>query len=181
MVPKKFLAYYPALIAQSDLDEKVVLIDRGGNKAFISSHPTQYKPTKPRETYNTHNPVPLDSFGSTKISQLGDVVLARSGDKGANINLGLFVNADNEWHWLRTVASCQRLQEWMGKDWNPEYFIERVEFPNLRAVHFVIYGPLSRGVTSCPQLDCFGKAFADYIRSKHIQIPERFLEGKTVV
>ena len=65
----------------------------------------------------------------------------------------------------------------MGDDWRPnEYFIERVEFPNLWAVHFVIYGPLGRGVSSCRLLDCLGKGFADYIRDKVVDVPERFLE-----
>jgi hypothetical protein len=68
----------------------------------------------------------------------------------------------------------------MGEDWKEEYFIERVEFPKLRAVHFVIYGPLSRGVTSCPTLDCFGKGFADFIRSVHVEVPVKFLTGKPI-
>ena len=65
----------------------------------------------------------------------------------------------------------------MGDDWRPtEYFIERMEFPNLWAVHFVIYGPLGRGASSCRLLDCLGKGFADYIRDKVVDVPVAFLE-----
>ena len=43
---------------------------------------------------------------------------------------------------------------------------------NLLAVHFVIYGPLGRGVSSCRLLDALGKGFADYIRDKVVDVPE---------
>jgi hypothetical protein len=63
----------------------------------------------------------------------------------------------------------------MGEDWRDDFFIERMEFPNIVAVHFVIYGPLGRGVSSCRLLDALGKGFADYIRDKVVDVPERFL------
>jgi hypothetical protein len=180
MIPKPFLAYYPALIEQNEINEVVTIFSKGGQTKFEAGHPSQYEKTKARESYDTENPVPLESFGQTKKLPLGDVVLGKSGDKGANINLGLFVRTEEEFQWLRPLASRKALQQWMGEDWKEEYFIERVEFPNLKAVHFAIYGPLSRGVTSCPTLDCFGKGFADFIRSVHVEVPVKFLMGKPI-
>lgn len=69
-----------------------------------------------------------------------------------------------------------RLQELIGDDWKPDYFIERMEFPNIFAVHFVVYGILGRGVSSSTLLDSLGKGFADYIRDKEVEVPQRFLE-----
>lgn len=37
------------------------------------------------------------------------------------------------------------------------YFVERCELPEIKAVHFVIYGPLGRGVSSSKLLDALGK------------------------
>lgn len=68
------------------------------------------------------------------------------------------------------------MQELMADDWRDDFFIERMEFPNIWAVHFVIYGPLGRGVSSCRLLDALGKGFADYIRDRVVEIPEKFLE-----
>ena len=65
----------------------------------------------------------------------------------------------------------------MGSDWMPEFFIERVEFPNLYAVHSGIYGPLGWGVGSSSRLDALGKASAEYIRDRQVSIPERFLKA----
>jgi hypothetical protein len=103
------------------------------------------------------------------------VALARSGDKGANVNIGLFVHTNDEWDWLRSFLTTDCLQQLMGEDWRPEYFVERVEFPHLKAVHFVVYGPLGRGVSSSSRLDALGKAFAEFIRARYVHIPIKFL------
>ena len=71
--------------------------------------------------------------------------------------------------------SRAKLQELMGEDWREDYFIERMEFPNILAVHFVIYGPLGRGVSSCRLLDALGKGFCDYVRDKVVDIPESII------
>jgi hypothetical protein len=96
-------------------------------------------------------------FGPTKRSRFGDIALARSGDKGANINIGLFVREEREWPWLRSFLTIGRMKQLMGKDWSNELFIERVEFPHICAVHFVIYGYLGRGVSSSSRVDSLGR------------------------
>lgn len=63
------------------------------------------------------------------------------------------------------------MKQLMGEDWSDDFSLERVEFLGIKAVHFVIYGVLGRGVTSSPVLDNLGKGFADYIRGKHVEIP----------
>jgi hypothetical protein len=88
---------------------------------------------------------------------------------------GVFVRRPEHYPWLQTFMTRSRLQELMGEDWRDDFFIERMEFPNIVAVHFVIYGPLGRGVSSCRLLDALGKGFADYIRDKVVDVPERFL------
>jgi hypothetical protein len=106
---------------------------------------------------------------------LGDIALARSGDKGANINIGIFVSDSEQWDWLRSFLTTTEMERLMGTDWKDDFWIERIEFPGLRAVHFVIYGPLGRGVSSSSRLDSLGKAFAEFIRDRHIPIPIQFL------
>lgn len=113
--------------------------------------------------------------------RLGDIVQGRSGDKGANINLGLFVRRADHYPWLQTFMTRDRIKLLMGSDWRDSYFIERCEFPNIYAVHFVIYGPLGRGVSGCRLLDCLGKGFADFIRDREVDVPKRLLEDVTTI
>ncbi|PGH11599.1 hypothetical protein AJ80_07069 [Polytolypa hystricis UAMH7299] len=126
--PTPFLGYYPALISQSEVQRIPV------------GAPPKTEPLQPRANYETKNPVDISQFGPTQDVPLSDLVLARSGDKGPNINIGLFVHTTEEWEWLRTFLTAKKMQELMGTDWKDSYFIERVEFVGIRAVHFVIYG-----------------------------------------
>ncbi|VUC21613.1 unnamed protein product [Clonostachys rosea] len=173
--PKPFLAYYPAIIPQTEIEESISIIRPGGIDKSVVGPPVVTEPLQARANYETAQPVSLDSFGPTVSRPLGDIALGRSGDKGANVNLGLFVEKPEQWDWLRSFMTRQRLKQMMGRDWTDSYFIERVEMPNIYAVHFVVYGPLGRGVSSSKLLDSLGKGFAEYIRAVHVPIPTKFL------
>jgi hypothetical protein len=67
------------------------------------------------------------------------------------------------------------MQELMGDTWEDWFYIERCEMPEIKAVHFVVYGPLGRGVSSSKILDALGKGFAEFVRDRHLQIPKKFL------
>jgi hypothetical protein len=177
VVPRAYLAYYPALYAQELLDDGVAILQRNGSEAqrISARSPPKYQQIGQRANCETTSPIDLSSLETVK-ARLGDVVLARSGDKAANVNIGLFVTKPEQYPWLRTYLTRERMKALMGKDWKPEFFIERCEFPNLLAVHFVIYGVLGRGVSSCRLLDSLGKGFADFIRDRVVDMPKQFLE-----
>jgi hypothetical protein len=172
-IPVPYLAYYPAIYPQDKLGEEITFF----SPAFVplesisAGHPSKYESLEARKSYDTKCPIDLASFGSTTSIRLGDVTLARSGDKGANLNFGIFVRSAAHWDWLRTYLSRDQMRTLLGEDNDDRYYIERVEFPNLWAVHFVIYGILGRGVSSSTKLDSLGKGFADYIRDKWIEFP----------
>lgn len=177
--PMPFLAYFPALIDQREIEEAVNILDprsKSTVKRIVVGPPTITEPLAPRANYDPTNPTDISHFGPTKMAPLGDIALARSGDKGANINIGIFVHTDDEYSWLRAFMTRAKLQELMGEDWRDRYYIERVEMAELRAVHFVVYGPLVRGVSSTPKLDGLGKGFGEFIRYVHVPIPVRFLK-----
>jgi hypothetical protein len=191
-VPRPFLAYYPALYAQDDLKESVVLLNpkltageqsngsqvknsHANHKVIQAGHPPKYEQLERRENYDSPKKN-LSSFGSTKQVRLGDIALARSGDKGSNLNCGIFVDTPKLWEWFKTFLDREKMIQLMGDDWREEYHLERVEFPNIFAVHFVVYGILGRGVSGSSRLDCLGKGFADYIRDKVVDVPISLLD-----
>ncbi|KAE8423742.1 hypothetical protein BDV36DRAFT_303149 [Aspergillus pseudocaelatus] len=171
--PRPFIAYYPAIINQSDINEQVNILDGQSNTtSFGIPRPIQYEPLQPRESYDPVSPTVYN--GPTKEIRLGDIALARSGDKGANLNFGIFVSNPTYWEWLRSFMTISRMRHLLGDDWDDSFSIERVEFPHINAVHFVIYGILGRGVSSSSRLDGYGKGFADYIRDKVVSVPVQF-------
>jgi hypothetical protein len=177
-LPRKYQSFYPGLCHQDKIKEGAVILNADGSdgvKAEVQ-RPTKYHTVGLRDNYNTSSPIDLSSFGPTRKARLGDIAFGRSGDKGANINFGVFVRHADHFPWLQTFMSSNRLKELMEEDWRENYFIERIEFPNILAVHFVIYGPLGRGVSGSRLLDSLGKGFTDYIRDKVVDVPEKFLE-----
>jgi len=190
--PRSYLAFYPALIPQSSLEEAVHFLTPANATELKPGPPSICAPVPRRESYEPTNPVPLEHFGQTLSTELGQIAYARSGDKGGNVNIGIFprsfatysssspieINESEAWDWLRSFLTISQFQRLMGEDWKEWYHVERVEFSNMHAVHFVVYGALSRGVSSSPLLDCLGKGFADYIRAKRIEVPAKFLLGE---
>lgn len=137
-IPKPFLAFYPAVISQSALEECVNIISKDGNvKTSIVGPPRKTEPIGERADFDTENAVDLASFGETVMTPLGDIALGRSGDKGANVNFGVYVHTDEEFQWLRSFMSKKRMQQLMGETWQDWFFVERCEMPAILAVHFV--------------------------------------------
>lgn len=176
-LPKPFLAYYPALWDQSAIRERVTFINDTASPSIHSpidaGIPPVFRPLSSRDSYDTASPIALT--GSKRRIKLGDVALARSGDKGGNLNVGVFVRTQSQWDWLRTYLSREQMWCLLGDDADDSYTIERVEFGRIFAVHFVIYGILGRGVSSSTRLDAFGKGFADYLRDKIVEVPEELV------
>lgn len=174
-IPRPYLAYYPAIWEQCNIEERINFIQPSGEvtQRFSAGHPVRYEALEHRQSYDTLAPVKFK--GVSFRVRLGDIALARSGDKGSNLNFGIFVQTEKQWDWLRSYLSRQKVVELLGKDWKTWFHIERVEMPMIYAVHFVVYGILGRGVSSSTRLDGFGKGFADYLRDKIVEVPEEVL------
>ncbi|MBX6383965.1 MAG: DUF1446 domain-containing protein [Microbispora sp.] len=100
---------------------------------------------------------------------LGTVVGARSGDKGGDANLGVWVRDPARYPWLAAFLTADRLRELL-----PEVGglpIERYELPNLHALNFVIRGLLGRGVAASPLLDAQAKALGERLRAVCVPVP----------
>lgn len=178
-MPLPFHTYYPAKVSQDELKESVNFLSEDGQIKFSvdAGHPPRYQALGSRDNYESASPVNLETFEPTTQARLGDIALARSGDKGANLNIGLFVRKVEAWPWLRTFLTRERMKALMGDDWSEDFHIERVEFQNLLAVHFVIYGILGEGVSSSSRLDSLGKGFADFIRDRVVDVPTGLLSS----
>ncbi|KAK6206950.1 hypothetical protein QIS74_13438 [Colletotrichum tabaci] len=125
-------------------------------------------------TYETESPVNLSSLGPATTAPLGYVVHARSGDKGSDSNVGFFVRNADEWDWLRSLLTVSKIRELLGED-DKGKPIFRFELPHLFAVHFLLKDHLDRGVTAGSSYDFLSKNLAEYLRCKHVSVPDRYL------
>lgn len=145
------------------------IIDMGTPK-ITKTYPSQ------QLSYETKNPVPLDSFGETVQAPLGHLVLGRSGDKAANCNIGFFVRRDDEYEWLRSFLTVEKIKQLLGPIDYTGNAIDRFEIPNIRVVHFLLHDHLDRGYNACAKLDTLGKNDCEYLRAKLVPIPKKFLD-----
>ncbi|KAL1853713.1 hypothetical protein Plec18170_005104 [Paecilomyces lecythidis] len=168
--------YYVALIPQEKLKHTVHI----GEQSHPIPPPTLTQTYPPEQrSHDPLNPIDVTSFGETIQGPIGWIVHARSGDKGSNANVGFWARDDEEYTWLRSLLTIPRIQDLLGAEYKPGNRIERVEFPGLRAVHFVLYGHLDRGVNSTSTYDILGKNVAEFLRARHVPLPKKFLvKGK---
>jgi Acyclic terpene utilisation family protein AtuA len=159
-------AYWPALVPQALVEHTVVHPD--GRREVVPPPPAtgayERKPDDPAEPYDG---------GETADGPLGRLVHARSGDKGGNANVGLWVTNPGAWPWLRATMTTGRLRELLPEAAGLD--IDRYELPNLRAVNLVIHGLLDGGATEARRFDKQAKALGEWLRARHVPIPLRLL------
>ncbi|KAF2096430.1 DUF1446-domain-containing protein [Rhizodiscina lignyota] len=178
MYAKPFMEIFPAIVPQSSISHAVIMPDSQEPIAVPPPTKTATYPTV-RPSYDTAHPVDLSSFGPTKRVPLGSVVHARSGDKADNSNVGFFVRHEDEYPWLQSLLTVAKIKELFGKDWEGregKSRVERCEFPNLLAVHFRVLDFLDGGIASSARIDGLGKGIGEYLRSREVDVPVRFLE-----
>ncbi|HEY2549293.1 MAG TPA: acyclic terpene utilization AtuA family protein [Streptosporangiaceae bacterium] len=107
--------------------------------------------------------------GGTVRVPLGTIAGARSGDKGGNANVGVWVRNQAEFAWLVEYLTEQRLAELVPSA--AGHRVERYLLPNLLAVNFVIFGLLGRGVAASTRLDPQAKALGEELRAALADIP----------
>jgi hypothetical protein len=199
MAPRPFVRYFPAIINQEILNQTVTFLHRDKAELLVPKPPAQhYRLFAGQASYEPRQPFDLESFGQTqrrplgeplRICQglssfisnadvfffIGDLVFARSGDKGGNANVGFWVRNPEAWPWLKSFLDSRQLIQLLGDDWKPWYRVERFEFPHLWAVHFVVYGILQEGIASSSILDGFAKSFGEFLRARFVDIPMELL------
>ncbi|MDK1472540.1 DUF1446 domain-containing protein [Streptomyces sp. 549] len=120
-------------------------------------------------------PPPLPA-GPCRRAPLGLVAGARSGDKGGDANVGVWsresLGADG-WRWLVHELTVSRFRELLPE--TAALPVRRHVLPNLRALNFVVEGLLGEGVAAQARFDPQAKAVGEWLRSRHLDIPEVLL------
>jgi hypothetical protein len=117
-------------------------------------------------------PEPLP-FGETKRVPLGVIAGARSGDKGGSANVGVWVRTGEQWRWLVYTLTVDKLRQLLPE--TADLPVTQHLLPNLRAVNFVIENILGQGVAYQARFDPQAKGLGEWLRSRHIDIPEELL------
>jgi hypothetical protein len=167
-----FGVYWPALLDQRLLEHTVHHHDGttetiaprnppdAGGKAAVQIVPSPAQP--------------LPCTDELVVVPLGEIVHARSGDKGGDANLGVWVRDREAWDWLTSTLTTDELRRLLPE--TRELAISRYELPNLGAVNFLIRGLLGAGATSTLRLDAQAKALGEWLRSRTTKVPRSLVK-----
>lgn len=115
-----------------------------------------------------------DGFSSVP---LGTFVHARSGDKGGDANIGLWVrqgpHRQARVEWLLDFVDVQRVRRLLPEA--AELEIEIHPLPNLGAVNVLVHGLLGDGVAASTRFDPQAKGLGEFIRSRVVAVPRGLL------
>ena len=175
---KEYFEYWAALLPQSEVSHVVQLpwLERSVDVPpadTLKDYGTKYE--ERQWSYDASEAADLSSFGHTTRGPLGWVALGRSGDKASDANVGFFVRHDDEWQWLRSLLSVQKMKELLGPEYNGKG-VYRFEIPGIRGVHFLLQDHLDRGWSATSTYDGLGKNVCEYLRAKWVDIPDVFLQ-----
>ncbi|HZP42761.1 MAG TPA: acyclic terpene utilization AtuA family protein [Candidatus Binatia bacterium] len=161
--------YWPALVPSTAVEERVVI---GEESIPIAPAPIPPAFAPPPGARAPAGPVP---GGPVRDVPLGALCGARSGDKGGNANVGLWVRTPEAYRWLAAYLTVDRFRALVPEA--RDLVVERFELPNLLAVNFVVHGLLGEGVAASLRSDPQAKSLGEYVRAKVVPIPAALLDG----
>ncbi|MEU5795893.1 acyclic terpene utilization AtuA family protein [Streptomyces sp. NPDC047813] len=156
-----------AYVPQGEVPHTAVLPD--GRPVRVPP-PPRTRPLEEAPFPDLPDPLPP---GATRRAPLGLVAGARSGDKGGNANVGVWARTDEAWRWLAHELTVDRFRELLPE--SRDLPVTRHPLPGLRALNFVVTGILGAGVASRHRFDPQAKALGEWLRSRHLDIPEALL------
>jgi hypothetical protein len=160
-----FGVFTPGFVDAAAVPHVAVLAD--GTRVTIAPA-TETLPVEPVDAPALPEPI---EPGRTVRAPLGRIAGARSGDKGGSANVGVWVRNHAEWPWLAHTLTVEKLRELLPE--TAGLPVTRHLLPQLRAVNFVIEGILGQGVAYQARFDPQAKGLGEWLRSRHVDIPER--------
>ncbi len=159
--------YWPTLVPSAAVEQRLVIGEASVPIPHVEPPASFAQP--PAEAIALP-PVP---GGPTRNVPLGTICGARSGDKGGNGNVGLWVRTPEAYRWLAEYLTVERLRELMREARTLD--VDRFELPNLLALNFVVKGLLGDGVAASLRSDPQAKSLGEYLRAKVVPIPTSLL------
>jgi len=169
-----FGVYRAEYVDRADVTHTVVHAD--GRREVVAD-PTAYTP-EVEAPGRRPSPYPGRPDTLTRRLPLGTFVHARSGDKGGDANIGLWVAHDGA-----DPATYDARVQWLFKLMSPRGIpallpeaagldVDVWLMPHLGAVNVVVHGLLGRGVAAATRFDPQAKALGEWLRSRLVSIEE---------
>ncbi len=101
--------------------------------------------------------------------KLGEIALARSGDKGNHANIGVVAYTAAGYDFLQQVLTAERVAAYFSQLGATR--VVRYELPRLYALNFVLYDALAGGASRSLRIDTQGKLLGTAILELPLPLP----------
>ncbi|MGZ6745657.1 MAG: acyclic terpene utilization AtuA family protein [Nocardioides sp.] len=173
--PTPYGVYRAEYVDRDRVTHTVVHAD--GTREVVPDPPAYAEPDPVEGLRPSPYPAPADLLN--RRMPLGTFVHARSGDKGGDANLGLWVAHDGSDRydarvtWLTKLITPKKVRELVpgAADLEVEVYV----LPNLGAVNVLIRGLLGQGVAASTRFDPQAKGLGEWVRSRPVHIQEGLL------
>jgi hypothetical protein len=91
--------------------------------------------------------------------KLGDIAMARSGDKGADANVGVWVRTEADYDLIRSRLTPAVVKAHFAEMCRGD--VVRYELPKLRALNFILHDALDGGASASLRTDAQGKTYGN--------------------
>ncbi len=163
--------FRPASVPASAVPHVAVLPD--GGRAQIPHSPLAVPAAQALAPVPEPHVPDSERRGGARRVPLGRLAGARSGDKGGDANLGVWVEDDRAWPWLASFLTLEAVRALLPETAGLE--LDRHVLPNLRAVNVIVHGLLGEGAACNARFDPQAKALGEHLRSRLADIPESLL------
>jgi hypothetical protein len=175
--PSPYGIYRPAYVDR-DVVEHTVHLPDGTTEVVTDPPPGPQPEPEAKDEAPPSDPIPgVADDAITRRVPLGTFVHARSGDKGGDANIGLWARAGDRHaersQWLRQFVTVDRVRSLVPEAEDLE--VEVFELPNLGGVNVLVHGLLGDGVAASTRFDPQAKGLGEWLRSRHVNIPEDLL------
>ncbi len=176
--PSPYGVYRAHHVERAEAAHRVVLAD--GTTVDVPD-PTDLAADVDESSGQRPSPYPAPADRITRRVPLGTFVHARSGDKGGDANIGLWVARDPlvrrevpqhlydaRVTWLTKLITPRRIRELVPEATDLD--IEVHVLPNLGGVNVIVHGLLGEGVAASTRFDPQAKGLGEWVRSRLVNI-----------
>lgn len=173
LIEKKYITSFVKFFNKAgEIEKKIEVSSITGFEEEIPSYQTSAKQISSNVFYNTRVEFPGQNVIKLKLSKL---CLARSGDKGDTVNLGIIARSNKIYDFIKTHITADFIKNMFmvvckGK-------VIRYELDNLKALNFLLEESLDGGGTKSLMIDAQGKTIASAFLNQEIEVFPELLDS----
>jgi acyclic terpene utilization AtuA family protein len=163
--------FWPTLVPADWVSERVTMDGMSWQVQRTPSEPARDIPL----AEPPHSSTPLYGTAKTLRAPLGRIAGSRSGDKGGSATLGLWARSDQAYEFMCGWWTAEHVADLLLLHHRDDITLHLWHLPTLRAVGVTVVGWLGQGTATNVLLDTQAKGLGEFVRARHIDIPQALL------